>query len=76
MTFSDIVTRTISSKIWEPIPRIKDKDHVPRGRRNRTVWPRHIAHTYPIIGGISGMAIMAESITANNALLDRFKRTK
>lgn len=73
MTLTEIMHSVFTGKKIEPIKRIKDLDHVPRGHRHVPVQPRYIWHSYPIKGGITATQVMAENITGNNALFTRLK---
>lgn len=70
-TLTEIMQYTMRGARIEPVKRVKDIDHVPRGRRNEPVQPRYIWHTYPIIGGITGARLMAENVERHNALFRR-----
>lgn len=70
-TFSDIVHQTLTGNCVEPVKRVKDLNHVPRGLRNRRVLPRYIGHRFEIKGGIPRTRVIAENIESHNTLLKR-----
>lgn len=72
-TLSETIHHTLTARCVEPVARVKDLDHVPRGMRHLPVRPRHVSHYYPIKGGITRTAVMAKNITASNALLNKLK---
>lgn len=72
-SFVGIFCEVITVPRVEPKKRVKDLDHVPRGRRHFPVYPRYVFHKYPIVGGISLSAVLAENVMKNNALLNRLK---
>lgn len=68
-TLTDIVIFTLNGKCVEPVPRVKDMDHVPRGFRHLPVAPRYVGHRYEIRGGITRKAELARLITSDNTLM-------
>jgi hypothetical protein len=72
-TLSEIMERVMHWPIIEPVKRVKEIHHVPRGQRHFTPQPRYIWHTYPIKGGITGGKLIAENITANNVLFRKLR---
>lgn len=73
-TLSEMMAFMMRGKRYEPTKRVKDLDHVPRGMRNFPVAPRHVAHRFPIRGGITFHNVMAENLTSNNSLLKALKQ--
>lgn len=70
-TLDEIMTSRMRWPVIEPVQRVKDMDHVPRGQRHLPVSARHVWHTYPIRGGVTAASLMAANITRDNALLRR-----
>ena len=70
-TIADMMHFALTGKRYEPIPRVKDLEHRPRGTRNQPVRAQHISHHHAIKGGISAAAVMAENITRSNPLMKR-----
>ncbi len=68
-TLSELMAYTMRAPRIEPVERVKDIDRRLRGARNAPVAPRYIWHKYPIKGGITGYAVMAEAMIGSNALL-------
>ena len=65
MTLTEIMTYTLRSLRTEPVKRVKDLNHVPRGMRNRVVQPRYVTHTYPIKGGVPLTVPMVDSVNSS-----------
>lgn len=73
-TFVEILHYTLTAKRVEPVARVKDIDHVPRGLRNRAPAARKVVHRYAIRGGISVHMLISENLSSYNTLLTRLKR--
>lgn len=67
-TISEAIHYVMSASCVEPVQRVKDIDHVPRGYRDLPVRPRFIGHRFAIKGGISRRQVFAMNVTKDNAL--------
>jgi len=73
-TIAELMAYTMRANRVEPIMRVKDLDHVPRGMRNKPVAPRRIFHRYEIKGGIRAIDVMAENVCKDAPLLRRLSK--
>lgn len=75
-TLSEVIAYTFRAKVVEPVRRVKDLDHVPRGHRAGAPSPRHVSHRFPIKGGVSRAELLAQNIYASNALFKQLSRRR
>lgn len=70
-TFSDLITKTFSPgrTVYEREPSTRD-----RSVREMKLGPHHIAHRFPIPGGLSAADMLRRSIMSSNALMERLRR--